>query len=218
MSSISTNNSGITSDAWEVVPTVGMTGLFALKAPYSALIHEEIEYTVIGVTSIAGAIANGDDPLTDIYLLNGDTEASFKGDEASNHCIVTIQSGMGDVVTVPNSALIALPKADGIKYINVILGVSLSVVPDHLDLTTTKTEVSDLIYNQLGVRSTVFLTTVGGSVVITHAEHAAVEAARLVNIKSHLSIRSQNELLKLENTKLKERLMLLENYVKLKLV
>ncbi len=211
---IVTNNSGVTRDTQEIVPTVGMAGYFTLSAPYTALVREMVEYTVTGVISIAGAIADGLDPLNDIYLEHGDTEANFNIDAAANHCLVTMQSGEGDVVTVPNSSLILIPQADGVPYSNVVLGISLSAIPEDLDLTALETELSDLIFDRIGVRSTVFSTTVGGTSILTHDQHAAVEAARVANIESDLSMRTQNTQLQDINAALIVRLARLEEYVK----
>jgi hypothetical protein len=210
-------NSGVVSDIAELVPYVGMTGLYTLKAPYTNLITNTVEYTCIAVINISGAIANGEDPLNEIYLFNGDTQVNFDIDEAANHCIVTLQSGLGDLVRVPNSALISLPNSDGIKYLNIILGIALSVLPENTDLTAIKTEISDLVFNTLGVRSTVFGTTVGGNTVVSHATHASIENSRQLNITSKLSARTRNQQLIAQNTALLAKVAVLENYIKINL-
>lgn len=212
-------NSGIVSDLNEIIPYVGLTGQFLLKTPYNTLLGftAGVDYTCTAVTNISGAIAAGEDPLNEIYLFNGDTEASFNIDEAANHCIVTLQSGLGDVVRVPNSALISLPAADGVKYLNIVLGIGLSALPDNFDLETLKTEVSDLVFHRIGVRSSVFGSTVGGVTVITHAQHATINAARLANIISNLSVRTTNTQLAAQNAALLAKVTVLENYIKLSL-
>ena len=166
-----------TNDPMEVVPTVGMSGLFSLKAPYTNLLRPQIEYTCIAVTNLQGAIANGQDPLNDVYLANGDTEANYEADLALNHCILTLQSGTGDQVVVPTSALNGLPIADGVRYMSSVLGISLSALPEDFDLTQLKTDISDLVFEAIGVRSTVYGSTVGGSLIVSHESHAGFEAA-----------------------------------------
>jgi len=202
-------------DPLEVVPTVGMRGLYSLKAPYANLLREQIEYTCIAVQNLTGALANGEDPLTDIYLANGDTEANYETDLAANHCLVTLQSESGDQVTVPNSALNGLPVADGVRYISSVLGISLSALPEDFDLTQLKQDISDLVFDQIGVRSTVYAATIGGTLVLPHGTHAAIEAARVANVVIQPSNSARVVQLELEKAAMQARLTQLEDYIKL---
>lgn len=214
MTTVQSTSTGIVRDAAEVVPFVGMAGRYSLKAPYTALVNPNVEYTCTGVISLVGAIAQGSDPWEEVYLPNGATEAAYALDKEKNHCLVTLQSGLGDVVVVPNSALMALPNADGIRYVNVMLGVSLSAIPEELDLTSLKVDVSDLVFHRLGVRSTVYPAVFGATALIDHDQHKAIEAARLVNIQSNLSTLTENEMLKVQNTALVAKVAMLEGYIK----
>jgi hypothetical protein len=208
------NNTGVKHDITEITPYVGMTGLYSLKQPYTTLIDSTIEYTCISVINISGFIAQGGDPLKDIYLANGDTEDNYNTDAAANRCIVILQSGKGNLVTVPNSALNKLPNADGINYSSIMLGVTLSIIPDYLDLTPIKDQIKDLIFKNLGVRSNVVSTIMGGSITIAHAKHDLIENARLVNVSNSKNPLIDNEDLKIQNQALLEKVQLLENYIK----
>lgn len=201
-------------DPLEIVPTVGMAGLYSLKAPYNNLLREQIEYTCIAVTNLSGALAEGQDPLNDIYIANGDTEASYQDDLAKNHCIITLQSASGDLVVVPNSALNGLPNGDGVRYISAVMGISLSTLPEDFDLTQLKQDISDLVFDQIGVRSTVYATTIGGTIILSHATHEAIEAAREANVVIAPSNAALVTQLQLEKTKLQAQLTELENYIK----
>lgn len=211
------NNTGILHDTSEIVPVIGMTGLYSLKSPYTDLINSDIEYTCVSVSSISGMLANGLNPLNEIYIANGDTEVNYNLDAENNRTIITLQSGIGDVVTVPNSALNKLPIADGVNYTSVMLGVMLSVIPDSLDLTTLEQEIKDLVLSKIGVNSTITSAVLGGSIVIPHDKHAIIEIARLGKI-----ISGKNNLL--DNIKLQDivskqaaKIALLEAFVKTKL-
>lgn len=217
MSSIQTNGAGIVHDEMEIVPYVGMTGRFNLKAPYTALVNADTEYTCTGVVSLSGAIAQGEDLWTEVYEANGATQEAYAQDALSNHCVVTLQSGMGEIVRVPNSALMALPDADGIRYVNVMLGVSLSALPDSVNLSALQTEISDLVFHRLGVRSTVYPAVFGAPAVVSHDRHAAIEAARQVNITSSLSTRTENEVLRAQVTAQVAHIAMLEAHVQAQL-
>jgi hypothetical protein len=201
-------------DPSEVVPTVGMSGRYSLKAPYTALCNPNVLYACTGVVSLSGAVAQGKIPLEDVYLAQGATEADYAADEALDHCIVTLQSGVGEVVTVPNSALIMLPDADGIRYTGLMLGISLSAIPMDLNLTTLKARLSDTVFDQLGVRSTVYEAVTSSATIIGHARHQAIEAARVANVSIHLSPLTEVDQLKTQNLALLAKVALLEAYVK----
>lgn len=212
-----TNVAGVMHDPSEVVPTVGMTGRYTLQEPYTALCNPNVVYTCTAVSSIAGAIAQGGDPLQEVYLANGDSQASYDADAAKNHCLVTLQAGSGLVITVPNGALVTLPDADGILYTGMMLGISLSALPVDTDLSTLKNEIVDLVYHYQGVRSTVYLAITSAASLVPHATHALVESARRANVTSHKSVRSQNVALQAANAALVARLAALESYIALNL-
>ena len=207
------SNTGVTYDPLEVVPTVGMSGLYTLKEPYTGLLRPQVEYSCIAVINLSGALAAGEDPLNDVYLANGDTEASYQADLDANHCLVTLKSGTGDVIQVPNSALSGLPSADGIRYVSMMLGISLSALPADFDLTQLKQTISDVVFDSIGVRSTVFPGVVGSPIVLTHAQHEQIEAGRLANATAVLSDRAKVLKLQQERQALLDKIAVLEAYL-----
>lgn len=209
-----THNTGVKHDTLEVTPYVGMTGLWSLKAPYSNLIDTKVEYTCISVNNISGMIAQGLDPKKDIYIASGDTEANFILDQQNNRCIVQLQAGTGVIVTVPNSALNKLPTADGVNYVSLVLGISLSIIPESLDLSTLKDKISQLVLKEIGVKSTVFQSIMGGSIVLDHSKHEQIETARAAIVANSSNTLLENEQLKTQVQALANKVTMLENYIK----
>ncbi len=208
------NNTGVKHDLLEIKPQVGVSGLWSLKSPYTSLVDPNVEYTCIAVNNISGMIAQGLDPKKDIYLANGDTEDNYLLDEQSNRCIIQLQSGSGTIVTVPNSAVNLIPQVNGINYISVVLGVSLSVIPDYLDLESLKTNISNLVLKSLGVKSTVFETIVGGNIIIDHDKHKLINDSRSAIVANSTNDLLENMNLKEENRQLRNKLTALEQYIK----
>lgn len=200
-------------DPSEIVPPVGMAGLYSLKAPYTALVREQIEYTCTKVTSLMGAIAAGEDPLNDVYKANGDTDASFEDDLSFNRCLITLQSALGDSVVFPSSAMNGLPTADGVRYISAVLGISLSALPEDFDLTQLKDDISDLVFETIGVRSTVYGSTIGGTMILAHDTHEGIESARQANVVLKPSNMARVRQLEIEKTALQAQLTQLQNWV-----
>lgn len=217
MSTITTS-SGIPRDPVEIVPFVGMAGLYTVKDPYTFSINVDTEYTCTSSASLVGLISNGRDPWEEIYKPAGGTEELYQEDLINNRCVVTIQSGNGEVFEVPNSSIIPIPIEDGIRYVSAILAVSLAAIPESLDVTVLSSDVSDLIMSRLGIQSQVYFSWVGAAVIVSHENHAGIEAARRANIGSH-----QNNLMRIvelqeANQKLLAKQELLEAWIKNRLL
>ena len=170
--------SGLARDPREVVAYVGMSGRLEVKEPYTFVLDRDTEYTCVAVTSIAGMIANGEDPWLTVYEPNGATEALYEEDLLNNRVIVTIQSGFAEVFTVPNSALLNLPMDNGIRYYSQMLGVDLGPLPETIDLSILKSDIIDLIKARIGVESTIYENVTGAALIISHDNHRGIEAAR----------------------------------------
>ena len=198
-------------------PTLNASGFYQLAAPYSSLISATVQYTCVGVVSIAGAIAQGVDVLNSIYIASGDTASNYANDLKSGVSILTITSGAGNVVKFPNSALLSVPQTNGVVYRNTVLGIALSAIPDTMNTDSLQQAVSDLVYSKIGVKSTTFLTTVGAATILTMDQDAAVTAARQAAISDPTSLHYKNQLLTAENTTLVAKVAQLENYIKSKI-
>lgn len=171
--------SGLVRDLQEVVPFVGMSGLYEIKAPYTFALDASTEYTCVSVSSLAGLIADGRDPWVEFYEPNAGTKELYEDDLLHNRTVVTLQSGYAEVFIIPNSALRGLPVDDGIRYSTVMLGVNLGALPEHLDLTELKTDIADLVKARLGVPNIeIYEDTPSGSQIVSHENHRGIEAAR----------------------------------------
>lgn len=194
--------------------TVGMKGVVNATAPFNTLINPRQIYECIGVETIDGLIAKGFEPYEDIYEPNGIDEDQFNTDSDAGVRIVTFQASTGQIVEIPETHISGLPDANGIPYRCVMLGISLSAVPDSMDLTDLKTEVGDLIFNHIGVRSEIKEVTYGEPVILSVAEHDAVEAARVNNVTNNVSSRLRANQLQSTVDALTVKVQMLEQYIK----
>ena len=195
------------------LPSLGMTGRWSLNAPYASLVMATMQYRCTGILSLQGAVANGADPLNSVYLANKDTQANYEQDLANGDYLITISSGPGDVVTFPRSAMTSLPDSDGELYHNVMLGISLSAIPDSLNLDPIKQQVQALVLSVLGVKSTVYAATIGGATLLTTTDAAALEAARQMQITSPESLAYQNQQHQATITSLQQQVQILSDYI-----
>lgn len=197
----------------QFLPSLGMSGIFTLKAPYNNLVLPTTQYQCTGIESLAGAVAANKDPFANYYEPNGATEVDFNADLKDNAYLITITSGIGEVVTFPSSALVSLPDADGVIYRNVAMTVSLSSISDDTDLTDLSSQVSDLVLNTLGVKSSVYLTQVGSMTVLTREQSTALESARQLNIATRTSPLYDNMQKDIQIAALQQKVSDLENYI-----
>ena len=199
------------------LPSLGTTGLWALNAPYNNLVLATTPYECISVISLAGAIAQGQDPLNDVYVANGDSAASFTRDLSNDDYLVIIKSGPGDVVTFPRSAMTSVPSANGVVYRNTVMMVSLSAIPDTLDTTVLAADAQALVLNSLGVKTSVYFADLGTPTILTTAQSAALEAARNLRIVSPESTLYRVQQLQTQLTQAQETITALENYIRTRL-
>ena len=166
------------------LPSIGMTGTWALKPPYNELVMASTQYTCTAIESLAGAIASDRDPYAEVYEVNGADESDFELDLKNNAYLVTITSGEGDVVVFPNTAIVSVPNTDGVIYRNLAVVLSLSSLPDEFDTSTIEQQLRDLVLSKLGVNSSSYVVQIGGLTVLTREQSDAYEQARTANIAS----------------------------------
>lgn len=179
-----------------------MTGTYELKTPYAQLVMATTEYTCVKLQSLSASVAAKEDPYTNVYLANGATQTDFDADIAAGAYLVTIQSGTGNLVVFPSTALVSVPNTDGKICRNLVMSVSLSVLPDGTDLTGLKQQIEDLVLNTLGVKSSIYVTQRGAVTVLNTAQVTALNAARQMNIRTmssplyrNMQLQAQNEAL-----------------------
>lgn len=196
-----------------LIPKVGMSGLFAASAPYDKLLSSVSVYTCTAVTTMSSLVADGLDPYKYVYQKNGDSKENYDNDLAQGVLLVTLQAGAGEFVRIPANRLATLPITDGVVYVNMFLGISLSAVPETIDLRLLRESITDLVYEHLGVRSEVYSTVVGTPAILSHERHRDIEAARNNRTQNNLSLNAKIEVLREENTQLKNKLNVLEAYI-----
>lgn len=195
------------------VPSLGMTGLFELRAPYNALINPAARYTCEAIESLANAVSSGGDPLNAVYLASLDSESNYLLDLKNGAYLVTISTGIGNQIIFPSSALLSVPNGEGVTYRNTVLCTALSAVHDTMDLTALQQRISDMVYASLGVSSTTLITTVGAPTMLSTEQHEAVMASREAMVSRKDSELHKNAYLQIDNAKLVAQIAALEKYI-----
>ena len=165
-----------------LLPQIGTSGIYTLSAPFAASLLPDVSYNCVAVRKLQDIVAAGADPYETYYQPLGISAEKYAADMALGACIVSLQAGASGWVYVPSTYIVRMPDQGGIRYTTMALAISLSAIPDAVDLTYIRNKIHDVVMENLGVESTVKAIALSPPALITQVEHAALEAARLVKI------------------------------------
>src|SRR5574343_232964 len=115
-------------------PLVDSAGTFQLKAPFDNLMTTDAIYVCRSIRSINDYLALGENVFEKFYEpLDIDLEI-YQDDLKNNVKIASLQSGIGEWIYVPCSFIEAAPSLNGVKYVSLVLGISLGAIPDSMNL------------------------------------------------------------------------------------
>jgi hypothetical protein len=200
-----------------IVPSIGASGLYTLLTPFDTALTPNTEYTCQSIRLLSDIVAGGEDPYSLYYQGKSISEASYETDLAAGVSIITLQSVVGDLVSVPSSYLAAYPSSTGINYRAMMIAVSLGAVPDTLDVSAVQTEIEQLVYGYLGVKVATKLVAVSKPQMLDQDTHATLEAIRKNQASVNLSSYAQVAQLQATVTTLQNRITDLEAFIKTKI-
>lgn len=183
-------------------PSIGDSGFFKLKAPYSVLVADETLYTCQSIRTINDFIAAGESVYEKFYLPLSVSVDQYQQDLVDNVYITGLQAGTGEWVFVPSSFIEAAPSSNGVKYIPVVVGISLGAIQDAFNLEAIIAQFKDIVINTLGVTPEVKGVVVGSAKWMTNEEHELLEAARKEKISTSTSPIILSQYLSAENDRL----------------
>jgi len=176
-----------------LTPSIGTTGVYTLAEPFNTLLLPGVQYTCQAVRTIADLTASGIDPQSTYYTPVGLTPAQYQTDVANGVLIVSLQSATGTMAYVPNTYVTAFPAAGGVPYTVIALAMSLSAIPNALDLTAIKQLIVDAIQDTVGVPGVVVQEVQLSPTTLVDAGTAArMEAARKLNITNSTTLTAKN--------------------------
>lgn len=198
-------------------PLIDSAGTFKLKAPFDKLVTPNSIYTCRSIRSINDYLALGDNVFEKFYEpFNIDLEV-YQNDIKDNVKIASLQAGIGEWIYVPCSFIEEAPSVNGIKYVPIILGISLGPIPDSMNLESIIEQFKEITLHTLGIESEVKAVLTDFPSLLTHEEHTRLSSIRNSKITSSGSgkfliqqLQRENEL---KNSKIKE----LEKYIKSRL-
>jgi hypothetical protein len=200
----------------QIVPSVGMTGNFQLAAPFDQHVQEGETYTCHAIRRIGDFLSLNEDPKEIIYDAYGLTEEDYENDQKANMLIVSLQSESSNWLYVPARFILSFPILNGVSYRTMMLSVCLGALPDNMDLSPLQTLVSDVVYDNIGVRPEMTPVAVTPPVLISREEHDTIVEGRLTRATQKRSYYSMYRELQITHQLALNKIQELETYIKAK--
>lgn len=169
-------------------PPIYAKGRWVLRLPFIA--NPNKIYTCIAVRSFADVYKLGQDVYRVFYLTMGVTDGgaiaglpfNFIAERQLKPNIITLQADDGETIYVPDTFIQRFPDMGDVKYSHLVLSVSLSAVPDYLNLEEVKDAVAQTIASRFGFVPQVREHRAPSTDNPTPEQHEAIEAARLASL------------------------------------
>lgn len=166
----------------ELLPSIGMSGQWKLKAPFDTKIVANLTYTCKEVRKLGAMIAAGVDAFEEFYVPNEITRDVYDQHVASDISVITLSSSSGNWINVPTPYLDGWPNANVIPYVVVGLIADIGALPNTIDPTFLAEKVKNTIMSSLGHEPEITFVALSEVTNMPFDEHEALENLRKSNI------------------------------------
>lgn len=170
-------------------PPMHAKGVYQLLAPWS--VTAGVIYECIAIRTFNDFVSKGEDVYERVYLPLGLAQSVCEADRAAGVKIVTLYSDSQPLVVVPDSYIAAYPSLNTVAYNAVVISLSLGAIPDGLDLSFLKNQLSETVLGVLGATPDIHEHVLPSSGAITAEQHAVLETARQAAITHRTTDRAR---------------------------
>jgi hypothetical protein len=198
-----------------VIPSVGVSGLWSLASPFNSKLLPNIPYTCIAIRKLSDVVAAGGNPEADYYAINGLDNNRYISDLNNGACIITLQGGSSSIVYVPSTSINNYPDIGGVPYTVLALAINLGAIPDSLDLSYLKYRVGNLVRDTVGIQPNINVVAISPTTLVNDRDAKAIEAARLANIGTVVTDYAKYLQAAAERDSARQKIQELEHYIML---
>jgi hypothetical protein len=181
-----------------LIPPINSKGMFIFAEPFNSIIPQNQEYNVVGIRSLVELYNSSEQPYETIYKIVGLTESEFKTDVSADIPIVVFASNGNEFFYVPGNRIVSMPDISGVKYKEQVLAIALGSLPIDYNFDLVMSNISDLVYDVIGVRSNVKIVPASTTILITSDEDDTFKA--LLANKKTVDKSWQTKYLELKNS------------------
>lgn len=194
-------------------PTIYATGKWQIKTPFN--VNPSAVYTCTAIRSFEELETVGVDIYAKHYAINGLSVAEFEQDKTSLANMVTLVSDTEPMVEVPDTYILGFPDKTSMPYTHIVLSASLGVIPSTLNLTDVKSQIEELILDNLGYDVKVNAHQAGFVVEnVDMVNHQIIESNRKAKMASNQTPLAKQRALEQELETLREKNRTMEQYIK----
>lgn len=137
-------------------PRVGLKGRFTFSGPYGT--KSDIEMEVIADKTFEYHVSRGRDIFSEVYQPNDISEDVFNDHRNIGVRIITLRYHGTLVIDIPSFYIKSIPDdIVGYNWFQII--ASLGILPSNIDLTRVKESVEQVLLSDMGITSTVLVST-----------------------------------------------------------
>jgi len=163
-----------------VTPDLNAEGRFVLREPWRA---ENKDYWVDAIRSLDDVRKLEDNPIGLIYTPVGLGDAEYRSDIDEGAMIITLRSDDGQIIYVPDTYIVSVPRVDAIPYSHLIVSASLGPFPDTYNTALLEAKVSAVISDYIGVEPQVNIARAPMRGTITYDRHRQLTSARQAAVR-----------------------------------
>jgi hypothetical protein len=168
----------------ELLPTIGSSGLWKVKAPFDTQLIASLSYTCKAVRKLAEFVATGADVFADHYEPNNIPQSVYQQHVNADISLVTLMSSTGNWLVVPTPYLDGWPSNDIVPYVILGMVVTLGAIPNTIDPGFLEPVVKNAIAASLGHVPEIQFVALSGVTNKVYSDHEALENLRKSNIKN----------------------------------
>lgn len=162
-------------------PPLLTRGRYQLKMPWQA--DPAKIYVCHAIRSFKDLYEREIDPFAEYYEPRGLDQNAFDEDVAAKANIITLIAEDESIIYVPDTYIVSYPDMGNYKYSHMVLSVSMGPLPDYLDLSYLKGQVSNLVSDVIGASPEVNEHRAASTGAVSPDQHETLEAARLASIE-----------------------------------
>lgn len=187
--------------AGELLPSVGSSGDWKVKAPFDTKYVAGLAYGCKAVRELSEVVGTGINAFAEYYQKNGLSKETYEAHVADNIAIITLVSSAGNWLHIPSPYVTGWPSTDVVPYVVMGMVITLGAIPNTLDPTFLTPKVSNAIKAALGHTPEIQYVALSEVANKKWSDHTSLETARKTAISDEYSdyirrVNAEDELVK----------------------
>jgi len=195
----------------KLTPPLGTRGRYTLKTPFTT--DAATLYTCAALRSFRDIQERGYNPFNEFYEPMGIEIDAYEDDVAIDANIITLTSDTQPVIYVPDTYILSYPNQDYVLYNQMVLSISLGLVPAYLETAFLESQISALVSDIVGASPEVTKHLAPTYESLTPSEHEVLEVARQQAINMRTTDRVEVLDLQAKNDALNSKIANLEAFI-----